>query len=151
MDVKAWLVAQAAQYEFAGLGVYQESGPMANWPVHATGPRQLTEALEAGGHLLPLPREPAALANVLEVSMVDHLVVAAEQTAGAEVQRGTERGYPDLELSGEAFGGGHHAVDIKVARRAINKRGEPTGMTQSRITLYTGNTFFRYPTLHWPA
>ena len=24
-----------------------------------------------------------------------------------------------------------------------------TANTQSRITLYTGNTYFRYPTLHW--
>jgi hypothetical protein len=35
-------------------------------------------------------------------------------------------------------------VDVKVARRASSGR-----RTQSRITLYTGNTYFRYPQLHW--
>jgi len=68
------------------------------------------------------------------------------ESEGAEVQRGTERGYPDVEFTGSAFGGGYHAVDVKVARLA------PSGKrTQSRLTLYTGNTFFRYPTLPWPG
>jgi Restriction endonuclease EcoRV len=44
------------------------------------------------------------------------------------------------------FGGGYHAVDVKVARRARSGR-----QTDSRITLYTGNTYFRYPTLQWPG
>lgn len=57
---------------------------------------------------------------------------------------GSERGYPDLEFGGQAFGGGFHAVDVKAARRAANGR-----QTQSRITLYTGNTYFRWPDLHW--
>jgi hypothetical protein len=64
----------------------------------------------------------------------------------AEGERGTERGYPDIEVSGEAFGGGNHAIDVKVARLA------PSGTrTQSRVTLYTGNTYFRYPQLRWPG
>ena len=58
--------------------------------------------------------------------------------------RGTERGYPDIEISSKKFGGRFHAVDVKVAR--IKKNGK---QTQSRITLYTGNTFFRYPSLGW--
>lgn len=49
-------------------------------------------------------------------------------------------------MTGEAFGGGHHAVDVKVAR--LNGTGSAT---QSRATLYTGNTYFRYPKLHWPG
>ena len=64
----------------------------------------------------------------------------------AAIRRGTERGYPDLEISGAAFGGGHHAIDVKAARRARNLT-----QTQSRITLYTGNTYFRWPDLHWPG
>jgi hypothetical protein len=64
----------------------------------------------------------------------------------AEVRRGTERGYPDLEIGGQAFGGGFHAIDVKAARRATNGR-----QTQSRITLYTGNTYFKWPDLHWPG
>lgn len=99
-----------------------------------------------GGHLLPLPKEPAALANVLEVSIVNFLMVRALLIPQAQVRRGTERGYPDLEISGSAFGGGFHAVDVKAARRAANGR-----QTQSRITLYTGNTYFKWPDLHWPG
>jgi hypothetical protein len=73
-------------------------------------------------------------------------MLRAELTQGAKVQRGNERGYPDLELSGPAFGGGFHAVDVKAARRAASGR-----QTQSRITLYTGNTYFKWPELHWPG
>ena len=110
----------------------------------------LEELLRAGGHLLPLPKESAALANVLEVSLVDYLLRKVE-TDGAEGARGTERGYPDFELSGPAFGGGFHAIDVKVARRGVTKAGKPKESTQSRVTLYTGNTYFRYPSLHWPG
>jgi hypothetical protein len=95
-----------------------------------------------GGHLLPLPKESAALANVLEVSLVDFLIARIHQVEGGEVRRGSERGYPDLEISGPAFDGGFHAVDIKSARREDpkknRKRGDKDEKTQSRITLYTG-------------
>jgi len=83
---------------------------------------------------------------VLEVSIVNFLVARILQVPGAEVRRGTERGYPDLEIGGAAFGEGFHAVDVKAARRS--KGGT---RTQSRITLYTGNTYFKYPELHWPG
>jgi hypothetical protein len=39
---------------------------------------------------------------------------------------------------------------VKVARRARMARGTPT-RTNSRITLYTGNTYFKHPDLKWPA
>jgi hypothetical protein len=83
---------------------------------------------------------------VLEVSLVDFLLAELGSTKGAVAERGTERGYPDIEVSGSRFGGGFHAVDVKVARR--NRSG---GSTKSRITLYTGNTYFRHPQLHWPG
>jgi hypothetical protein len=35
---------------------------------------------------------------------------------------------------------------VKVAR--FNKKGT---QTKNRITLYTGNTFFRHPKLKWPG
>jgi hypothetical protein len=95
---------------------------------------------------LPLPKEPASLANVLEVAIVDYLLRHIQDLDGGEGRRGTERGYPDIEIDGSAFGGGFHAVDVKVARR---KKG--LKYTDSRITLYTGNTYFRYPTLKWPG
>jgi restriction endonuclease EcoRV len=90
--------------------------------------------------------EPAALANVLEVAIVNFLTVRGLLIPEAVVRRGNERGYPDLEISGPPFGGGFHAVDVKAARRARNGR-----QTQSRITLYTGNTYFKWPDLHWPG
>jgi hypothetical protein len=114
-------------------------------------PDDLERQLRAGGHILPLPKESAALANVLEVSVVDFLLDRVGKIDGAVAVRGHERGYPDLELSGPAFGGGFHAVDIKVARRGVTKTKKLTKYTQSRVTLYTGNTYFRYPKLHWPG
>lgn len=150
-DPAEWLARACASYEFDIRGVYRRTGSH-DWPLRATDESELETALARGGHLLALPKEPAALANVLEVSIVDYLLSAAMAVGnGAVVNRGTERGYPDLELGGPPFGGGFHAIDIKVARRAVNSRGAPTGRTQSRVTLYTGNTYFRYPQLHWPG
>lgn len=144
-ELVAWLASVCAKYEFDVVAVYRREGSH-GWPLEATDPDDLQHQLERGDHFLPLPREPAALANVLEVSLVDFLIDHAQKTKDVVVRRGTERGYPDLEFSGERFGGGHHAVDVKVARRA---RGG--ARTQSRITLYTGNTYFRFPQLHWPG
>ncbi len=59
-----------------------------------------------------------------------------------KVRKGTERGYPDLEVASDDQ---IFAVDVKVARRSKSLK-----QTQSRITLYTGNTYFRYPQLKWP-
>jgi hypothetical protein len=146
LDLATWLEEQCADFRFDVGGVFQRTSDESWWPLEATGPTELEERLERGGHLLPLPKEPAALANVLEVSIVDFLVARTERLEGAEVQRGNERGYPDLEFSGPAFGDGFYAVDVKAARRAANGR-----QTQSRITLYTGNTYFKWPDLHWPG
>lgn len=125
---------------------FQRDSDQARWPLIARDPADLELRLAEGGHLLPLPKEPAALANVLEVSIVNFLELRILGMRRASLRRGTERGYPDLEISGPAFGGGYHAVDVKAARRAPNRT-----QTQSRITLYTGNTYFRWPDLHWPG
>jgi hypothetical protein len=145
-----WLREQCADYEFDLAGVFRLNGHL-SWPIAADDAAGLAQTLAEGGHILPLPQEPAALANVLEVSLVDFLSERAKATKGVTVLRGTERGYPDLELSGPRFGGGFHAVDVKVAKRKVTKAGKPTNLTQSRITLYTGNTYFRYPQLQWPG
>ena len=142
----AWLEKSVAKYELDLVAVFRKHGTSASWPLKAKDADELERKLGEGGHFTPLPKEPAALANVLEVSLVDFLLEEASRTRGVEAQRGTERGYPDLEMSGNAFGGGHHAVELKMARR--NKTGSAT---QSRITLYTGNTYFRYPQLQWPG
>jgi restriction endonuclease EcoRV len=140
-----WLRQVCAEYRFDVLAVYLREG-MHDWPITAADADDLERQLRAGGHFLPLPKEPAALANVLEVSLVDYVLDRAAEESGMEARRGTERGYPDIEISGETAGGGFHAVDVKVARRASGGR-----RTQSRITLYTGNTYFRYPQLRWPG
>jgi hypothetical protein len=141
-----WLRNTVGRYELDLVAVLRKNGTTARWPLAADNADELEEKLAAGGHLVPLPKEPAALANILEVSLVDFLMAEVAKLPGAVAERGTERGYPDLELRGPAFGGGDHAVDVKVARR--NKSGRAT---QSRITLYTGNTYFRYPSLRWPG
>lgn len=146
LDLRTWLREQCAQFTFDVGGVFQRDSDVSWWPLEASGPGELEERLKQGGHLLPLPKEPAALANVLEVSIVNFLALRVLAIPKAEVRRGTERGYPDLEIGGEAFGGGFHAIDVKAARRAANGR-----QTQSRITLYTGNTYFKWPDLHWPG
>jgi hypothetical protein len=149
VDVEEWLRERCAEYRFEVQGIFDARGEH-EWPLVAADSEDLVKRLAEGGHILPLPKEPASLANVLEVSIVDFLMKALREVPAAEGTRGTERGYPDLEITGQAFGGGYHAVDVKVARRKPTQRGVSKN-TQSRITLYTGNTYFRYPKLHWPG
>jgi len=148
-DLETWLRAACAGYAFDLRGVFRRTGEH-GWPLTAGDEDDLETQLTKGGHLLPLPKEPAALANVLEVSIVDYLLARLGEIDDAVGRRGTERGYPDVEIAGSAFGDGYHAVDVKIAQRRVGKKGLSKN-TQSRITLYTGNTYFRYPKLHWPG
>jgi hypothetical protein len=141
-----WLRHECAQYTVEPVAVFRKHGPKAKWPNTIHDEAELFEKLVAGEYFLPLPKEPAALANVIEVSLVDFVIRRLAAVPTAESRRGTERGYPDIEVSGDAFGGGFHAVDIKVAKRSNSGRN-----TQSAITLYTGNTYFRWPDLSWPG
>jgi hypothetical protein len=143
LDLLEWLRERCARYEFDVAAVFRRAGQHP-WPLVAADEAELERQLDEGGHLLPLPKEPAALANVLEVSIVDFLLKDLAAVPGAEARRGTERGYPDIEMSGPAFDDGHHAVDVKAARRASSGKS-----TESRITLYTGNSYFRYPRLRF--
>lgn len=149
IELGSWLQEQCAEYTFNVGGVFQRESAKAWWPFTADGPTDLQERLTRGGHLLPLPSEPAALANVMEVSIVNFLILRVQAMEGVQASRGTERGYPDLEISGPAFGGGFHAIDVKAARRKTTRRQTSDPQTQSRITLYTGNTYFKWPDLHW--
>jgi hypothetical protein len=145
MDLLQWLREQCAEFVFLPAGVYVEQGDH-EWPLVAEGPEDLTTKLDEAGHLSPLPKESAALANVIEVALVDFLLDRLSRLPGATGRRGAERSYPDLEISGAAFGSAFHAVDIKMARLAKNGV-----QTQSRCTLYTGNTYFKWPTIRWPG
>jgi hypothetical protein len=131
-------------YAFEPVAIYKAGGEH-DWPFVAADECDLARKLAEGDHFLPLPKEPAALANIVEVAVVD-FVLDRLSDMDVELTRGTERGYPDLEMKA---GGNFFAVDVKVARRKVNKKGQPTGKTDSRITLYTGNTFFLYPTNKW--
>ena len=139
-----WLRGACASYAFEPRAVLRRSA-RERWPLAAESYAALEKRLAAQGSLASLPRESAALANVIEVSVADHLQRAAEGAKGVQIVRGKERHYPDLEVSGLAFGNRVYAVDIKVARKRPNGK-----RTVSRISLYTGNTYFRYPDVKWP-
>ena len=148
--VLAWLRAACARYQLEPIAVYR-AGRTPTFPMTAKSEAELQAKLKSGGHFLPLPKEPAALANVLEVSLIEFLLQELTAVKNASAQRGTERGYPDIEIDGPSFGNAPHAIEIKAARRKIGKDGRASKNTQSRITLYTGNTYFRYPQLKWPG
>ncbi len=97
-------------YTYDLRGIFRVAGNT-QWPLTAANASEFEVRIRE--HLLPLPKEPAALANVLEVSIVDFLLDKIAETDGMlSAVRGGERVYPDL---------------------------------------YTGNTYFAYPTLHWPG
>lgn len=141
-----WLREQTADWTPSIVGVFREQAPH-DWPLTAHSPEDLRVQLTRHGHLLPLPSEPAALANVMEIELRQHLGEAIGDLPGAVVVEGTERSYPDLEFSGDVFGGGIRAVDIKCARRKISPSGKPPTILNNRIALYTGNTYFLWPQL----
>lgn len=95
-----WLRDQVEGWEQSALGIFRLRTGQERWPVQASGPDELKEQLVQRGHLLPLPTEPAALANLIEIELREHLFAAVEGKPGVEVRLGTERSYPDLELSG---------------------------------------------------
>jgi hypothetical protein len=140
-SVISWLRNACSSHELMPLAVLTAKGDD-RWPLKAANEGELRAALSKAKRLVPLPKEPAALANVLEVSVIDFLLEALAAEQSVSVTRGTERGYPDLEIS---IGSKHFAVDFKAARR-----NKARTQTESRITLCTGNTYFRYPQLHWP-
>lgn len=145
-----WLRQACVRYTLEPIAVYR-AGQNPSFPLTAGDEAELQSKLEAGGHFLPLPKEPAALANVLEVSISEFMINGLGKVDGAICQGGTEHGYPDIEITGSAFGNVPHAIDIKAARRKVGPTGRISANTQSRITLYTGNTYFRYPQLKWPG
>lgn len=142
-DLQEAVARLCATYEVEPVAVYRRAASP-SWPIHAEDDDELTAQLHARGHLLPLPKEPAALANILETSVREQVMTGLKSHYKVSSIAGGERSYPDIEVSGPA--GEFYAVDIKVAQRNKNRL-----RTQSRITLYTGNTYFRYPSLHWPG
>jgi len=140
----SFLRGLCSTYELQPRAIYRRDGQI-SWPLTADSEDDLYSKLAAAAKFEALPKESSTLGNIIEVSLTSFLQTRFTEFDGVQSQKGTERGYPDLEISGEKFGG-HHAVDIKVARRSKSLQ-----RTQSRITLYTGNTYFRYPQLKWPS
>ncbi len=92
-----------AKSELDFVAVFRRNGTSPEWPLVARDPNELEFKLTAGGHFVPLPKEPAALANILEVSLVDFVLERLNDEDDAEAQRATERGYPDFAVTGSRF------------------------------------------------
>jgi hypothetical protein len=147
-DSLEWLREVCAEHKFEPVAVFCDridgEGSPPQWPMVVDSPAHLISRLRELGYFSPLPREPAALANVIEVSVTSYIRRRAEE-AGLGFTLGRERSYPDIELYGPVLGNDIVAVDVKVARR----RSTRSKNTQSRITLYTGNTYFKHPSIKW--
>lgn len=154
LDLLGWLRATTSTWTPDAVGLLVRTAA-SDAPYHVPDLDGLVAELHRRDALIPLPTEPAALANVIEGAMLVHLHDELDALAGqgcdVRHQSAGERHYPDLEVAGTYFSvddrDAFHAVDVKVARRKPRKRGAPT-KTQSRITLYTGNTYFAHPDLH---
>lgn len=101
--------------------------------------------------VVPLPKEPALVAKVIEVTVIEHFKRKAYAVPGLDVLDDLSgRGYPDVLLAGRAVGNLRVALDVKVARRKPRRDGSPT-RTQSRITLGPFDSYFRRPTDRIPG
>jgi hypothetical protein len=97
------------------------------------------------GKVIPLPKEPAVVAKVIELSVIEHFKRKAYAVPGLDVLDDLSgRGYPDVLLAGRAVNNKRVALDVKVARRKPRRDGKPT-KTQSRITLGPFDSYFRRP------
>jgi hypothetical protein len=97
------------------------------------------------GKVIPLPKEPAVVAKVIEISVTEHFKRKAYAVPGLDLLDDLSgRGYPDVLLAGRAVENRRVALDVKVARRKPRRNGQPT-KTQSRITLGPFDTYFRRP------
>ena len=64
----SWLRDQTAGWSPSIVGVFRENAEH-QWPITAASGPDLRRVLTESGHLLPLPTEPAALANVMEIEL----------------------------------------------------------------------------------
>ena len=121
--IKAWLRAAVRDYRWNVRGIILDDG-----------------------RVIPLPKEPAVVAKVVEVSVTEHFKRKAYAVPGLDVLDDLSgRGYPDVLMAGRAVENRRVALDVKVARRKVRKSGEAT-KTQSRITLGPFDSYFRRPT-----
>jgi len=136
--LKAWLIEAVRDYRY-----------------------QVRWLLLDNGERLPIPKESALIAKLIEVTITDHVRRKALALAPRLHVDGDESGrmYPDILLSGPALGHELAAVDVKVARlepasaRAVKRAGTgtPSRVTSSQITLGPFNSYFRYPQFRFPG
>jgi len=120
--IKAWLADAVRDYKWSVRGI-----------------------LLVDDRVIPLPKEPALVAKVIEVTVTEHFKRKAYAVPGLDVLDDlTGRGYPDILLAGSAVGTRRVALDVKVARRKLRRDGHPR-RTQSRITLGPFDSYFRRP------
>jgi hypothetical protein len=120
--IKAWLRSAVSDYRWNVRGI-----------------------LLSDNRVVPLPKEPALVAKVIEVSVIEHFKRKAYGVPGLDILDDLSgRGYPDILMAGRAVANRRIALDVKVARRKPRADGEPT-KTQSRITLGPFDTYFRRP------
>jgi hypothetical protein len=80
VNIQEWPREQCQEYVYDLRGVFRIAGS-AQWPLTTADASGLEAHLKDLGHLLPLPKEPSALANVLEVSIVDFLLTGSHRRA----------------------------------------------------------------------
>jgi hypothetical protein len=99
------------------------------------------------GTVLPLPSEPALIAKLIEVTLLQRFRTIALAVRGLVVDGAPSgRVYPDILLSGPRLGHRKVALDVKTARRAAGGR-----RTVSRITLGPYDKYFRHPDRKMPG
>ena len=74
----SWLRQTCSTYSFEPRAILRRS-PKEEWPLEASDFRALETKLETRGNLGPLPSEPAAIANVIEVSVADFIQIQAAE------------------------------------------------------------------------
>jgi hypothetical protein len=122
IDLNDWLRERCGEYTFDVTAVFHRLGDH-DWPVTLTaaGASDLEKQLAETGHLLPLPKEPAALANILEVSLVDFLLRAAErdrdsrrpEAANADIRMSSSPGPASTARSGLSTSRSHGVTTRK--------------------------------------
>lgn len=117
-EIKAWVRRVLRRYRFGVRGIWLRDGT-----------------------IMPVPDEPAIMAKLIEVSLLEQFQRVALSVRGLDVHRAaSSRTYPDIWLSGDRLGGRKVALEVKCARR--QERGI---RTQSRITLGPYDKYFRNP------
>ncbi len=136
----------------AGLGTFDPENPVDSFKHLVVGLlkgyRFDVEGLYlTGGTVRPLPREPAVIGKVLEISIQEYLARRLLQVPQLKsIPASSDRVYPDVTFNGPLINPHRFALDVKCARR--DGSGE---RTVSAITIGTFDAdYFRNPGVKAP-